>query len=1239
MKKWKERGKQFATLLLAVALIGNSMDLSVLTVNAFEVLRTVVVGGVKLYTADSRSAEYATTDSEGNVTKVTDDTIPEDHYVKWEKEAGGALKLTLHNATIRYMDDAISSYGQGLVIHGDEGTTNIISTSVTADRALETDISKGQADGDDCGIYVQGNLTLTGDIDTIESSSTQGTAEGIFAEVGGVTIAGNIGSIKGTSTVDGEAYGIRTTGTECYVVTIQSGARVGNITAAAKDTATAKAIHTYGNFELQEEAVVGAITAKGSPDSSIGIHSGGSFSIQSPLTCQGSCRALYVGVKGLSLSEDLKIASPEGGTAEFITNLQGYKAWIIKDTRGKEASKVELRYNMEKAVIGLDQTTLVYSGEEQGPKITGVTFGNKTLTEGTDYTVTAGSTAKEPDSYTLTITGIGDYSGTATADWAIKKKPAKEDFTFTPPENLTYDGTAKSATVTANDSGMGVITVRYYDQAGSLLASAPTEAGDYTVKIDVAEGTDYASGTDIEVGSFTIERATPVPTVSPASPVYNGNAQNLIAEGNTTGGTLQYSLDNENWSGSIPTGTDAGSYTVYYKVVGNHNYTDVDVQSVDVTIDKATPDVTAPTAIVGLTYTGSAQTLITAGSAIGGTMLYSPDNENWSTNIPTGTAADTYTVYYRIVGNRNYKDVAAASVTVNISKADYGNPTANGGAKFGRTGTVDLSRLLADGYELGTITTTDTDSVLAGTPSVKGKKLSFTFVDDTAKVGSTAVITIPVTSSTNYRPYNIAVTVTVLSKEAQSLTFADYSVTKTYGDEIFANELIHTAGDGQVTYTSSNPAIAQVDSATGKVTILKASDTGVTITAHAAETDTYAEASASYTLTVNKALLTVTALDQKAILGGTAPDLSAPVLGTHYKVTGLVGTDVLTKAPMLTCTPDMNVEAEYVITISGAEQDSGNYEIIYVNGRLTVAQKQVSDPGTSSGGGYSGGGGGTALPDTKPDTKPDTGKAETITKTETDTNSKGKEAVTTTTTKTDADGNVISVTEKTVIPESSASTSTTVTVRKDGKGEVASAKAAITKTVTTGSKATIQSFILAQIIEAAGTSDVTVTMTVKDADGKTKYSVEADAKDFESGNKLYIYKYDTKTKEYIMMDGKTYTVSKAGNVSVSQKVKATYYLLDAEEAAEINKKILSTTKPKKATVTVKPGKRVTFTLSGKANPDNIRSITYMTSKKSVATVSKKGKVYAKKKGTAIIKAKVTLKNGMTKTIKMKVKVK
>ena len=321
--------------------------------------------------------------------------------------------------------------------------------------------------------------------------------------------------------------------------------------------------------------------------------------------------------------------------------------------------------------------------------------------------------------------------------------------------------------------------------------------------------------------------------------------------------------------------------------------------------------------------------------------------------------------------------------------------------------------------------------------------------------------------------------------------------------------------------------------------------------------------------------------------------------------------------------------------------------------------KKETTGGGSSGGGYSGGG--TVLPPIEPDTEikpdgtkvettaetgPDGTKVETITETKTDgtktetITETGKDgSVKTMETLIEPDGAVTSVTEKTVIPESSSTTSTTVTVKKDGEGEIVSAKATVTKTVNAGSKATIQSAVLEQIIEAAGTEDVTITMTVKDAEGKTKYTVKADAGDFEPGNELYIYKYDIRAKEYTLVNAKTYTVSKAGNVSVSMKIKATYYLVDAEEAAAINKKIVSTIKPKKSKATVKKGKSVTFTLSDKVNPDNIKSITYTTSKKSVATVGGKGKVSAKKKGTVIIKAKVTLKNGMTKTIKMTIKVK
>ena len=92
-----------------------------------------------------------------------------------------------------------------------------------------------------------------------------------------------------------------------------------------------------------------------------------------------------------------------------------------------------------------------------------------------------------------------------------------------------------------------------------------------------------------------------------------------------------------------------------------------------VTVEKASigaSRITPPTAQENLTYTGQEQALITAGSVTsGGTMQYSlTENGTYSQNIPTGTNAGTYTVWYRVIGDANHNDTVPASVAVSIGK-------------------------------------------------------------------------------------------------------------------------------------------------------------------------------------------------------------------------------------------------------------------------------------------------------------------------------------------------------------------------------------------------------------------------------------------------------------------------------------------------------------------------------------------------------------------------------------------
>ena len=89
---------------------------------------------------------------------------------------------------------------------------------------------------------------------------------------------------------------------------------------------------------------------------------------------------------------------------------------------------------------------------------------------------------------------------------------------------------------------------------------------------------------------------------------------------------------------------------------------------------------------------------------------------------------------------------------------------------------------------------------------------------------------------------------------AQTLAFAEADVTKTYGDSPFVNALTHSVGDGQITYTSSDPAVATVGT-DGTVTIRGAGEARITATA--AATQNYVETATSFDLTVAKATGTV----------------------------------------------------------------------------------------------------------------------------------------------------------------------------------------------------------------------------------------------------------------------------------------------------------------------------------------------------------------------------------------------
>ena len=220
---------------------------------------------------------------------------------------------------------------------------------------------------------------------------------------------------------------------------------------------------------------------------------------------------------------------------------------------------------------------------------------------------------------------------------------------------------------------------------------------------------------------------------------------------------------------------------------------------------------------------------------------------------------------------------------------------------------------------------------LDAAPTAKG--------DYTAKLavgGATAQVSYSIGTTTK----TASMTITLTIKPAQTITAAD--VTATYGDT-GKSVSATTSGDGAISYAVKSGDAVTVNAASGALTIVKAGTATVTVTA--AETATYAAATKDVTVTINKAEVTVTALDQNILVGGTVPDLSAPVLDTHYTVTGLVGEDTLMTAPTLdyqkdgsAATPDNTTAGTYDIVPSGAAA-SDNYTITYANGTLTISDK------------------------------------------------------------------------------------------------------------------------------------------------------------------------------------------------------------------------------------------------------------------------------------------------------------
>ena len=443
-------------------------------------------------------------------------------------------------------------------------------------------------------------------------------------------------------------------------------------------------------------------------------------------------------------------------------------------------------------------------------------------------------------------TDVGEYAAsitvggvTASVTYKIgKATPMAKDFVFAAPGNLNYDGNSKIVTVSSTKISMDDVTVKYYDKYGE--EAEPKNAGDYIVKIDVAESTNYAAakGLTADGWKFTIAKNTTTPDVTLSGDmVYKKNKIEPTATVKIGDTTLIEDKDyTVTYGENTNAGNNAGTVTIAAK--GNYDFTqvvkmfDITAQIIQVTAVNKSSRVGQD--IVELTYTH------TEGLPYEG---------------------DTFT--------------GALETTADKDKA----------GTYGITkGTLTLGSNYNIVFTPGTYTVED-----------KLPQDSFAFKD-----------------------------------------VVDGKVTKTYGDADFTVAATDEAEGSSVSYESTNTNVATVDS-TGKVTIHAAGTTTIKATAH--ETKDYAEKKIFYTLTVKPKTLTKDDLTYSGpitkVYDGSN---SAPSdLTVFVKPTSLVGSDTLTitgsakynskdvkDADTITFTPDAITTGNYrlaateVLTITGA---------------------------------------------------------------------------------------------------------------------------------------------------------------------------------------------------------------------------------------------------------------------------------------------------------------------------------
>lgn len=534
-----------------------------------------------------------------------------------------------------------------------------------------------------------------------------------------------------------------------------------------------------------------------------------------------------------------------------------------------------------------------------------VTDNNLDTVKVDDKVVTSYTLVPKKGTYTIEVT---DKSGNKTTlnnitvNWEKVKKPTVESKVYT------------GQTLTANISKNDLYTVK--ENNGGI------DVNEYDVQLTLKDPTNYRweDGTVDTTVKFNITQATPVVTKPTTKTLtYNGSEQELVNAASTNGGTVKYSLDNKNWSTSIPTGKDAKEYTVYYKVEGNKNFKDVDVQEITNKINPRTIDLNWNKE---LTYNGKEQLpTATVNNLVDGDKCEITVDGDKHKNVGTYEAKATK------ISNPNYKLPENVTTSYTIKPKDITVTITPNGGTYGEKITGATAKL--NDVENGNhpeVTLTYTGTGYDGT-EVNGTEVP-------SHAGKYTV-----TASIDDKNYNLTDTNTAefVVKGADAGLKVKEVNDKKYGDQGFKLEVSHK-GNGKLSYSSSNEDVATVDDQ-GNVTIHNAGTTKLKVTLGVDHN--YDSDSKEVTLTVNKINheLTVDQKDVEKTYGDEAFTIHAQSKDNESAIEYASSDE---KVATVDSEGNVVIKGAGKVIITVSQKESKNYKKISKEINLTVKAKKIT---------------------------------------------------------------------------------------------------------------------------------------------------------------------------------------------------------------------------------------------------------------------------------------------------------